>query len=216
MHRFTRTLAILAIAFALPAQSAETYDLLFKEGTLDELSRETTLTYAKTTEIAADAGQAENATGSVQLAITDENMADLSFHKDDRSRRIGSFPASVGNPMIMYFYESVIRDVAQQAGGSPFYIRNRVKDSLVQPSEVREAVQPFGDEEIPTRSITLRPFEGDPNVDRMKGYGDLALTVVMSDAVPGWYHSLTASVPGDEGEEPIYFQTLVLMPQEAE
>ena len=51
-------------------------------------------------------------------------------------------------------------------------------------------------------SVVIRPFEGDPNAERMQGFGDLALTVVMSEEVPGWYESLTAEA-GD-----VYSSTL--------
>ena len=37
--------------------------------------------------------------------------------------------------MIMYFVETVTRDMGESAGGSVFYIRNRIKEALVTPTE---------------------------------------------------------------------------------
>ena len=52
------------------------------------------------------------------------------------------------------------------------------------------------------QTVRFAPFEGDPNKDRMQGFGDLVLSVTVSQEVPGWYLSLVAEAPGAEG--PIY------------
>ncbi|SDX90733.1 hypothetical protein SAMN05444340_101461 [Citreimonas salinaria] len=162
------------------------------------------LVYRREVESRLKPEAAERDTGSVVLDIRegDAPMADLRFRQDDKYRGLGSFPASVGNPMIMYFYESVVRDMAEAAGGSPFYIRNRVKDALVQPSDIVEGEAAVDGRTVETRTITLHPFHGDPNADRMQGFGDLALTVTMSEEVPGWYLSLVAEAPGEDA--PVY------------
>jgi hypothetical protein len=125
-------------------------------------------------------------------------MATLEFRQDGKYRKLGAFPASVGNPMIMYFYETVVRDMAEVAGGSPFYIRNRVKESLVQTSDIVEGEAVVNGQTIKTQTIRLYPFKDDPNQERMRGFGDLELRVTMSDDVPGWYMSLVAEASGGE------------------
>ncbi|WP_095590832.1 hypothetical protein [Actibacterium ureilyticum] len=185
----------------------ETYDLLFRDGTLDALPRESRLVYARDVTNSRAPDNAERNTGRIELTIDgSDDMARLRFHQGESFRNMGSFPASVGNPMIMVFVESVVRDMAETAGGSPFYIRNRVKEALVRPAETEEVSIEYGGATIAGQSVTLHPFDGDPNAARMSGFGDLALTVTMSDQVPGWYHSLRAQVPGDDGT-PLYQST---------
>lgn len=181
-----------AAVFAEAADGQQTYDLLFRNGTLDAFDPASELVYRKTLEnrLAPDA-DAKN-TGDIALTFTEDDLARIEFRQGDKQRTLGQFPATVGNPMIMLFYESVIRDMASSAGGSPFYIRNRVKESLVQPSEVEPGQAVVGGETIQTKTIRLEPFAGDPNRERMRGFGDLVLTVTMSEAVPGWYVSLVA------------------------
>ncbi|TCS64485.1 hypothetical protein EDD52_10545 [Primorskyibacter sedentarius] len=171
-----------------------TYDLLFRTGTLDEIDRGTALVYEReTSNTLLPAAEARD-NGEIALAFdkAQEELAVLEFRQGDKHRGLGRFPASVGNPMIMYFYETVIRDMAEAAGGSPFYIRNRVKEALVTPSEAVEGEAMVDGHKIATQTIVLRPFEGDPNRDRMQGFGDLEMRVVMSDDVPGWYLAFTA------------------------
>jgi hypothetical protein len=190
--------SVALVAEAL--DGTETYNLLFRNGTLDMVDREAALVYRKTlaNRLLPDA-DAKN-TGDIAVMFDEGDMARLEFRQDEKHRALGRFPATVGNPMIMFFYESVIRDMASTAGGSPFYIRNRVKESLIQPSDVEAGEAVVNGETIKTKTIRMEPFAGDPNRDRMRGFGDLVLTVTMSDDVPGWYLSLVAEADAYRSE----------------
>lgn len=191
---------------AATVEGTETYDLLFRAGTLNDIGEETNLVYQREVENTLKPETAERDTGLIAMSFGhgDGKMTKIQFRQDSKHRSLGQFPTSVGNPMIMVFYESVIRDMAESAGGSPFYIRNRVKDALIQPSEVEEGEMILDGETIATQTIRLHPFAEDPNRDQMKGFGDLELTVTMSADVPGWYLSLVADTSGSDGAAPVY------------
>lgn len=206
-------IAALAV-FSVPAladdKGQKTYDLLFKNGTLNEISKDQMLVYDRTVTNSLKPETGERDTGTIELEFDggDPLRARLKFIQNDKYRNLGAFPASVGNPIIMYFVETVVRDMAETAGGSPFYIRNRVKESLVQPAEINAQEATFQGQLVPATAVTLHPFRDDPNKEQMKGFGDLELVVVMSDEVPGWYQSLTARVPAPSGESAVYSSTL--------
>jgi len=191
---------------AASADGEATYDLLFRDGTLDGVDRDRALIYRREVTNTLKPEAAMRDTGEISLRIeqADMEMAQLGFRRDGKHRAMGSFPASVGNPMIMVFYESVVRDMAETAGGSQFYIRNRVKESLIQPTEVEAGTATVDGAEIEIQTIRLNPFEGDPNADRMMGFGALELSVTMSHSVPGWYVSLVAEAPAPDGDGLIY------------
>jgi hypothetical protein len=199
-------LGIAAPLAATPLDGQETYDLLFRNGTLDQIDRNAALHYARQVTNGLKPEAADRDTGEIALSFPadKDGVAHLEFRRDGKHRALGVFPASVGNPMIMYFYESVVRDMAEAAGGSPFYIRNRVKESLVQTSDIEAGQAVVDGRTVPTQTIRLYPFAGDPNADRMQGFGDLELTVTMSDEVPGWYVSFLAEAPQPTGDEPVY------------
>ena len=186
------------MVMASPLAGDKTYDMLFRNGTLDGVDRGAELVYARTVTNTLKPEAADRDTGDVALSFREgeATMALLEFRQNGKYRRLGAFPASVGNPMIMYFYETVVRDMAEAAGGSPFYIRNRVKDSLIQPSDIVKGEAVVGGRTVETRTIRIYPFAEDPNRDRMKGFGDLELRVTMSEDVPGWYMSLVAEASG--------------------
>lgn len=188
------------MALADPLEGDKTYDMLFRTGTLDDVSRQSELVYVRTVTNSLKPEAADRDTGAVALSFHEgeATLATLEFRQDGKHRKLGAFPASVGNPMIMFFYETVVRDMAEAAGGSPFYIRNRVKDALIQPSDMTEGEAVVDGRTVATRTISMHPFLNDPNRDRMQGFGDLELRVTMSDEVPGWYMSLVAEAAGGD------------------
>ncbi|WP_102106551.1 hypothetical protein [Oceaniglobus roseus] len=209
---FPAVLAAL-MATASPLWAVETYDLIFKTGTLDGIPETEVLTYDRDIAIPEDAEYADRNTGEIRLTFEPEQMARLTFLKDGKHANVGAFPATVGNPVIMYFVETVLRDVAKEAGGSPFYIRNRIKEALVQPVPITDVTVPYDGKEVAAKRIVLRPFENDKNREKMGAYGDLALTFTMSEDVPGWYASLAAEAPDGKGGA-AYSYDLELVPGE--
>ena len=210
MLKIAVTCFVMALC-ALPASAGSvdgqhTYDLLFRNGTLDDVQKGAELVYRRNVINLLKPDTAKRDTGDIILAFQQDDaaMAHLQFQQGDKHRSLGVFPASVGNPMIMVFYESVVRDMAESAGGSPFYIRNRVKEALIQPSVVEQGEMEIDGQIVQTQTIRLHPFKDDPNSDRMFGFGDLEMRVTMSEAVPGWYVSLVAEAPNPTGEGAIY------------
>ncbi|QFT81708.1 hypothetical protein FIU89_13875 [Roseovarius sp. THAF27] len=203
-----------AAAVAAPLSGQETYDLLFRNGTLDDVSRDQSLVYERQVSNALAPEAAERDSGKVALTVGEGEspLAVLELRQGEKYRKLGQFPASVGNPMIMFFYETAVRDMAESAGGSKFYIRNRVKEALVQPNEVTRGEAEFDGQTVQTQTVSMQPFAEDPNRAQMRGFGDLTLTVTMSEDVPGWYLNLLAEAPGPEGGDgyrsEVTFETL--------
>lgn len=204
---------LMVLLLATPVHAEEIYDLIFKQGTLTGVQHD--LLYDRETIVASNPEYGQRHSGDVALSFAPDDMAVLRFLQGDQHRNLGQFPATVGNPIIMYFVETVLRDVAHEAGGSPFYIRNRIKEALITPAPIDDAIIPFGDGEVPVKQITFRPFENDENRERMGVYGNLEMTFVMSEAVPGWYVSLSA-VASDASGGDGYSNILNLMPEVAE
>lgn len=201
MRKHLLSLAIIA-ALGAPAYGAvlegnALYETLFKSGTLSQMEEGDKLLYRREVTNKVKPETATRDTGNVVLSLEqgDALMANLEFRQEEKHRNLGSFPASIGNPMIMYFAETVARDMAETAGGSPFYIRNRLKEALVGAAEMAEGQADLDGAGIAVKTVVMRPFADDPNRDRMHGFEDLELIVAMSDAVPGWYLSMSAVTP---------------------
>lgn len=215
MIKVLALVGLLALAVgpqtATATEVEDPYDLLFRNGTLDAIDRDMSLVYRRDVSNMIKPDAAKRDTGGISLSVmpSDATMVQLKFQADGKHRALGQFPASVGNPMIMYFYETVVRDMAESAGGSPFYIRNRVKEALTQPAAVEEGEAIIHGRNVPTVTVRLKPFEKDPNRDRMRGFGDLEMRVTMSDEVPGWYLSFVAETAPESNADAVYRSAVV-------
>ena len=117
------------------------------------------------------------------------------------SRKIGPFPVSGGDPSLTFFLETVARDMAALTGGSPFYIRNRIKEALFRGGEV--AIQDG------RRIARFRPFADDPRRDRMFGFDSLTLRFALDDPSRPIRQMLAETGPL-AGDRPAYRNEMVL------
>lgn len=207
--RFILILMFMALSTAAHADDGA-HTLVLKTGTLEDFTSDAPLAYEQVVLLPANQAIADHENGQVRLTAEADDMVALTFYKGDGQRRMGAFPKSVGNPLFMNFIEIVIRDMANIAGGSPFYIRNRIKESLVQPADDITGSDTFGGQNVTTQTVTLRPFINDANKDRMQGFENLTIQVTMSDDIAGWYLRLDALVKKDD--ETIYRRTLSRVP----
>lgn len=179
--------ALLAFATAASAETA--FELAFRNGTLDAFEAGDRLDYESVVTMPAG-GEADDKT--VSVALEDGGVATLQERTEEAARALGQFNAGVGNPLCMYFLERTIRSVAEETGGSPFYLRNRIKDALHDPLEVREVEVDWLGRTVAGTEIVLAPFANDPNVDRLGDFADLRISLVVGEDIPGWYRHLSA------------------------
>ncbi len=112
-------------------------------------------------------------------------------------RKIGPFPPDGGDPTVVFFLETVARNMAAISGGSPYYIRNRLKDSVFRGGDLVE--------EGGNKVAVFRPFVDDPNKERMRPFDQLELRFVIADPKAP-IHSMIASTGG---EAPAFLVSMV-------
>ncbi|WP_026621714.1 hypothetical protein M728_001726 [Ensifer sp. WSM1721] len=214
-----RVLLLLALLLGVghgPLAAAETYDLLFRstalkglEATARSEAGQSTLVYDRII-TGVDEGQA-GGSFSIGLKIKPDDNVAMTLYQGTRSRGLGNYPASVGNPVIMYFLESVLADISAQSGGSPFYMRNRIKEALLRDARIMRVSVRYRDREIAAREVTIRPFMKDKARERMGRFSELALAVTVSDDIPGWYYSLVATIPAAAGGAEVGYSNAITL-----
>lgn len=167
--------AVVVTAAPTGAGAGEANDLVFAERGPWALG-DRQLTWKMVHEGPAAPSFIRIADGSVTLAeVTDATdgkpVLQLEQKTDTRTRKIGPFPVSGGDPVVVFFLENTARDMASLTGGSPYYIRNRIKDAVFRGGEVTRA----GD----VTTVTLKPFADDPNAARMHGFETLTMRFVL-------------------------------------
>lgn len=189
---------LICMATGLPAGAGQTYDLFFRSGTLtapDGTALDDRLSYdGRLTGPTAISG---NESYGVTIGRAPDGNTGITLTEGGRNRMLGTYDTKAGNPVIMYFLESTLRQMSQVSGGNPYYIRNRIKEALLAEAAVEPVTFRIGGQEIAAQRVTIQPFAKDAARDRMGPFADLALSVTVAKAIPGWYGRIEARTPAD-------------------
>jgi hypothetical protein len=175
--------AILLTFAAAPTLGAEPQpaplDLLFETPHLEAVAAGETLSYRHARTVAPEFRARPG--GETRMALTKRGPRASTLVIDvDGAARSVDFDGPPGNPLLMYMLEQVVRTTAQATGGSPFYLRNRMKDAL------RDGLEAEGE------SLTMRPFAADPNRAQLGPFADLTVEFVVDRESPGMLRRLAA------------------------
>lgn len=132
----------------------------------------------------------------------------LSLERAGGRKPIGDFPAGGPNPVLLFFLETVTLDISEATGGSPHYIRNRLRDALWKAGLAVPAERLNGS--APT-TTELRPFGEETNKDRLGLFADLILRFRIDPHQDAQLVTLSADAAGAGGR---YSQTFTLIETE--
>ncbi|MEO0820427.1 MAG: hypothetical protein AAF074_08375 [Pseudomonadota bacterium] len=145
----------------------------------------------------------------------------ITMNADAAPRVLDPFRGVPGNPMLMVFLESTVRAVSRATGGSPFYIRNRVREALSETLRSVPLILTAGTSRLPARELTTRPFEGDANAARMGPFAAMQLRFVVAEDAPGMLLLMRADTgpraapagedsAAEDAAGPVYFEEIRL------
>lgn len=192
----------LLLAPIASAVAGEAGDAVFAERGPWSLG-EQTLVWSETVSGPEAEGFRPVAEGTLTLSETidpsdGKPVLQINHVSDSFERKVGPFPISGGDPVLTFFLERTSRDMAALTGGSPFYIRNRMKDALFGAGSLTRD----GD----TVEARFKPFETDPNAARMKGFETLELVFTIG----GPKAPIREFLARTEGDSPGYVNRLVM------
>jgi hypothetical protein len=194
------TLALAAPALAEPNAAS----LLFETPALTALPTGTTLIY-RLERTGGDPGALPASTVELSLRPDAEGggrNAHIVIVAGDRRQPAGPFPSLVGNPVLLVFLERDIAEMSRTLRGSPYYIRNRIREALGAATPAEPARFVFEGREVEGWRAAVSPFAQDRNRDRLREHADKRYEFTLSDAVPGGLYEVRTSRPGADGAPP--------------
>lgn len=191
-------IAALVALLAGPVQAAEPLDLLFYTPHLDQTAPEAKLRYVHTRQGAAQAlgPTLESAISLRRETVGEELETVITLDADGAGRRLDNFQGVPGNPILMVFMETLVSSLSRATGGSPFYIRNRLKEGFA-----AGQVTDQGGES----TILMRPFIADRNRHRMGPFANLQIEMTLDPQRPGMFGTLNATVRDPDDPELYYY-----------
>ncbi len=104
-----------------------------------------------------------------------------------------------GNPVLLYYLEREIREMARLTGGQPNHFRQRIRQALADAAQIKEVDIRFGGKTLRARQITISPYDSDPNRDKYTRLAGKQYVFTMCETIPGFVYELRGFVPAASG-----------------
>lgn len=204
------SLACATAVWATPTGS----QLFFETPYLSKVEPGTTLNYAYK-HVTAEAKLGEGFDETLAMKVTApaddpaKRIAEVVIRRGEREGEAGPFPTLNGNPISLILLERDVKEMAQLSKGSPYYLRNRVRDHLAT-GTVEPARFSYDGKEVEGWKLSLRPFAEDPNKEKLLELAGRRYEFLFSDAVPGGLYSIDVVTPKADGTSNIIETSLTL------
>ncbi|MEO1159200.1 MAG: hypothetical protein AAFW74_01940, partial [Pseudomonadota bacterium] len=187
-------------AFATEPETVSS--LLFDKPYLTSVKPDTTLVYDFKRISSDEKKYGRGLSDTIRLDVlkdeqdSSKRTAHLHIYSGPRARNIGPIPRTSGNPAIMVLLEQDTYDFKRHLGGIPAYFRNKIRKAMREDALIEETRIRHNGREMSGHKITLVPFKGDQNMQRVPEYQNTIYEFVVSDDVPGGIVSISSTIPG--------------------
>ena len=216
VYRAAALALALALAGTVQAQAPQDFSpaerALFMTNQLANLRPPTALRYAY------------NKAGSMEEAFDDQVtlqlraqangnccVASAEFLGGARRLSLPEVEAGEGNPVILYFLERDIREMARLTKGQMNYFRKRIRLAVFNGARIDELKLPYRGKDVAARQITINPYADDPLRARFEKLANKQYVFTLSDAVPGGVYSIRTRIDAPAGASgPLIIEEMVL------
>lgn len=187
----SRALVVCALLAGAGAAAAGPVELLFQTAHLASVAPGATLRYAHTRASDSKLAIGPDLSEVIAVEVGEGRATRFVLDADGAPRPYQVDKGVPGNPMLAVMLENVLRATAKATGGSPFYLRNRIRDAMgARLAEAEAGV------------FTVRPFASDAQAARMGPFAEMELRFEVRAEAPGMLVSLSA-VAGEAYSEEI-------------
>lgn len=188
---------------ASDVQYSEAQIALFQTPHLDNIEQPVTVEY----DYRREAGPDESFVDTVAMtvtAISSDGGKDVTFEYLTGSNRrpFGDVTDFRGNPLIMVFLEDDLQRMMKKLGGGGVYMRNRIRNAFLDRGKTQPITFDLNGRTVEGTRITVAPFVGDKNRERLGEYEHKVYEFVISPEVPGGIFQMRGMVlsPGSAGK----------------
>lgn len=125
-----------------------------------------------------------------------KNLA-FDYLTGDRQVKFPELDNFRGNPLLMLTLDRDVAEMKEQVGLSAAYFRNKIREAFVTGATVTDATFTLDGVAMPSREVTVHPFEGDKRLERIPSLQAKSYTFVLADRVPGTLAQIRIGTPAD-------------------
>jgi hypothetical protein len=169
---------------------------LFRTPHLDNVTRPTTLEY----DYRHDAAQDDSFVDTVKMTVTEISpdggkSVTFEYLTGSHARSFQDLTNFRGNPLIMIFLEDDVRRMKEELGGGGVYMRNRIRHAFYDRGQTQPVTFELNGRKISGTQVTIAPFVGDKNRERLGDNEHKTYEFVVSPDVPGGIYRIRSTVP---------------------
>ena len=193
-----------------PISPAET--LLFMTSHLKQLPTPNRLHYAFLKSGTLEKGFADTIDIDVTGAADGSKKGVARFFSGTRKIEYPEVEHAEGNPVLLFYLEREIHEMARLTGGQANYFRKRIRLALAQTARIKPIDISFGGQTIGAQQITISPYADDPNRSKFERLAAKQYVFTLSDKIPGSVYQVRGLVPpaGEAAKDPVIDETLTL------
>ena len=135
----------------------------------------------------------------IKLDVSDENGngqrdLDVTVFSGDRQRPVQNYEDLTINPVFIWFLDKCVENYRLLSGGNQPYLKGRFRDAFLDKAKIEPVKFDFGGKSVEGYTITMVPFDGDPNVHKMAGFEKSKFTITFSKDVPGYFYKMDSDI----------------------
>ena len=190
---------------------SEAERLLFLQPHLNSIREPRTLTY----DYMSQAASAPRVDDHATLALTPAPdgrccSAHIDYLSGPLSMTLPDLDQPQGNPILMYFLESEVRLLERTTHGQAAHFRRRIRQAFADDASIQDTTARWGGKDVSARVVHIVPFRNDPYRVRFEREAATEYWFVISEAVPGGFVRMAATLPGQPGAAPLAQRTLAI------
>lgn len=201
MFRFKTGLAAAALLILSPAalsaagEQPTPVKALFETRQLDLVGKGNEVTYTFERKVSDEKALGTAFKDDIKLGIMNvndkgEREVQIKVFTGPMARTPSSFVDLTINPLFIWYLDRTVTNFRNLAGGHEMYLKQNIRKSFMEKAKIESAEIDYAGKKVPAWRVTVSPFDGDPAAQKMKGFDQSKLTMIVSDEVPGYFVDL--------------------------
>ncbi len=134
----------------------------------------------------------------------------VNLYTGERARDPHRITDMDGNPMLVVFLDNTLGRFQQLAGGDRGYLKNRFSRAIGDEATLTPVKIAYNGADVDGYRIDVKPFATHPARARMRGFENIAVSIVVSEKIPGHFAKMTADFVNTQKDAPTMLDTMTL------